>query len=92
MCTEAIMIPAKRAALLCGVIGLAAVALDVAGRQRERRKRAALAARRAALSRDDIPAGVIGLVAAGRKIQAIRRYRDLTGMGLREAKDVIDSL
>ena len=38
------------------------------------------------------PADVIGLVAADQKIHAIRRYRELTGAGLREAKAVIDSL
>jgi len=29
---------------------------------------------------------------AGRKIEAIKRYRECTGQGLREAKDFIDSL
>jgi ribosomal protein L7/L12 len=53
---------------------------------------APLAARLAALPRDDIPADVIGLVAAGKKIQAIKRYRELTGTDLREAKAVIDGL
>jgi ribosomal protein L7/L12 len=66
--------------------------LWVTGRRRQRREHAALAARLATVSRDDIPADVIGLVAAGKKIRAIKRYRELTGAGLREAKVIIDSL
>jgi hypothetical protein len=31
------------------------------------------------MSRDGIPADVIGLVAAGKKIHAIEHYRELTG-------------
>jgi ribosomal protein L7/L12 len=64
----------------------------VTGRQRQRSERAALAARLATLSRDDIPADVIGLAAADKKIHAIKRYRELTGADLREAKAVIDDL
>ena len=32
------------------------------------------------------------LLAQGQKIQAIKRYRQATGVGLREAKDAIDAL
>lgn len=32
------------------------------------------------------------LVAAGQQIQAIKKVRELTGMGLREAKDYVDGL
>lgn len=32
------------------------------------------------------------LVAEGKKIEAIKRYREITGVGLKEAKDYIDSL
>lgn len=92
ICAEAIAIPAKRSALLCAVIGLTGTGFWITGRQRQRRERAALTARLATLSRDDIPADVIELAAAGKKIHAIKRYRELTGAGLREAKDVIDSL
>ena len=35
---------------------------------------------------------VLTLLRAGRKIQAIKRYRELTGAGLREAKDRVESL
>jgi ribosomal protein L7/L12 len=90
ICAEAIAVPAKRSALLCGVIGLIGMGFWITGRQR--RERTALIARLATLSRDDVPADVIGLVAADQKIHAIRRYRELTGAGLREAKAVIDSL
>jgi large subunit ribosomal protein L7/L12 len=39
-----------------------------------------------------ITAEVLDLVREGRKIQAIKIYRDQTGVGLKEAKDVIDGL
>ena len=90
VCAEAIAVPAKRSALLCAGIGLIGMGFQVTGRQR--RERAALTARLATLSRDDIPADIIELVAAEKKIQAIKRYRELAGVGLREAKAVIDSL
>ncbi|MFO0594496.1 MAG: ribosomal protein L7/L12 [Myxococcaceae bacterium] len=32
------------------------------------------------------------LLRAGRKIEAIKRYRELTGVGLREAKDAVEAL
>jgi ribosomal protein L7/L12 len=32
------------------------------------------------------------LVARGRKVEAIKRVRELSGMGLKEAKDFVDSL
>jgi ribosomal protein L7/L12 len=37
-------------------------------------------------------AEVRALVARGNKIQAIKRYRELTGLGLKEAKDYVDTL
>ncbi|HTQ22658.1 ribosomal protein L7/L12 [Mycobacterium sp.] len=39
-----------------------------------------------------VPPRVIELVRAGNKIAAIQAYRNATGAGLAEAKDVIDSL
>jgi hypothetical protein len=91
ICAGAIAVPAKRSDLLCVVIGLVAIGFDVTGRQQRRRERATLAARPVALSSDDLPADIIELIAADKKIQAIVRYRELTGAGLREAKAVIDS-
>jgi ribosomal protein L7/L12 len=35
---------------------------------------------------------IIELVRMGRKIEAIRLYREATGVGLKEAKEFIDSL
>ena len=35
---------------------------------------------------------VIELVQAGQEIQAIKLYRELTGLGLKEAKDAVDKL
>ena len=35
---------------------------------------------------------VAGLVRAGRKIEAIKLYRETTGAGLKEAKDAVDRL
>jgi len=39
-----------------------------------------------------IPADIVDLVRAGNKIEAIKRYRELTGVGLKEAKDAIDEM
>jgi large subunit ribosomal protein L7/L12 len=39
-----------------------------------------------------VPAEVVALARGGKAIAAIKLYRELTGAGLREAKDVIDSL
>ena len=35
---------------------------------------------------------ISSLVASGQKIEAIKRYRELTDSGLRESKELIDSL
>jgi ribosomal protein L7/L12 len=40
----------------------------------------------------DIEAELRALLAAGNKIAAIKRVRELTGMGLKAAKDFVDSL
>jgi ribosomal protein L7/L12 len=39
-----------------------------------------------------VPVEVVALARSGNAIAAIKLYRELTGVGLREAKDVIDSL
>ena len=39
-----------------------------------------------------VPAEVVALARAGNAIAAIKLLRELTGAGLREAKDVVDSL
>jgi ribosomal protein L7/L12 len=39
-----------------------------------------------------VPVEVVALARAGNAIAAIKLYRELTGAGLREAKDVVDSL
>jgi hypothetical protein len=91
-CTEAMLFPSKRQVLPYIVIGLLATAWWSTESRRSRREREALASRLASTPRDDIPADVTDLVAAGKKIQAIKRYRALTGAGLRDAKNVIDGL
>jgi ribosomal protein L7/L12 len=35
---------------------------------------------------------VAALARGGRKIEAIKRYRELTGVGLKDAKDAVDSI
>jgi len=35
---------------------------------------------------------VVALASAGKKIEAIKRYRELTGVGLAEAKDAVERL
>ena len=37
-------------------------------------------------------AEMINLVRAGKKIEAIKLYREMTGVGLKQAKDFVDSL
>jgi large subunit ribosomal protein L7/L12 len=39
-----------------------------------------------------VPAEVVALARAGNPIAAIKLFRDLTGAGLREAKEVVESL
>jgi large subunit ribosomal protein L7/L12 len=39
-----------------------------------------------------VPAEVVALARAGNAIAAIKLYRELTGAGLREAKEVVDSV
>jgi large subunit ribosomal protein L7/L12 len=39
-----------------------------------------------------VPAQVVALARAGQAIAAIKLFRELTGAGLREAKEVVDSL
>ena len=39
-----------------------------------------------------VPGEVVALARGGNAIAAIKLYRELTGAGLREAKDVVDSL
>jgi len=91
-CAWAIAVPSTRPTMLGGVIGLAATGFLSTESRRSRQEREALASRVAALPRDDIPADVIDLVLAGKKIQAIKRYRNLTGTSLVEAKALIDGL
>ena len=40
----------------------------------------------------DIPGAVLQELLAGRKIQAIKEYREATGAGLKEAKDAVELL
>jgi ribosomal protein L7/L12 len=40
----------------------------------------------------DIPGAVLQELVAGRKIQAIKAYREATGVGLKEAKDAVELL
>jgi ribosomal protein L7/L12 len=40
----------------------------------------------------DLPAAVLQELLAGRKIQAIKEYREATGVGLKEAKDAVELL
>jgi ribosomal protein L7/L12 len=39
---------------------------------------------------DQVPPEVAGLVQAGRKIEAIKVYRNATGVSLKEAKDAVE--
>ena len=97
---EAVLVPGKRDMLLEGGIPvplvLAGFWIDLfRGRRlrRERRAQAAVASAELAVKyRDNMPVDVVALVAAGQKIQAIKRFRELSGAGLKDAKDLIDAL
>jgi hypothetical protein len=39
----------------------------------------------------ELPANVVELIKAGRKIQAIKAVRESQGMGLREAKEMVEA-
>ena len=41
---------------------------------------------------EEVDPKVLELVIAGRKIEAIKAYREQTGVGLKEAKDYVESL
>ena len=41
---------------------------------------------------DQVDPDIVALVRSGNKIEAIRRYRRATGVGLKEAKDYVDRL
>jgi ribosomal protein L7/L12 len=40
----------------------------------------------------DVPAAVLQELLAGRKVQAIKVYRDATGTSLKEAKDAVEAM
>jgi ribosomal protein L7/L12 len=70
--------------------------VSVARRLRRLEEQVALLSEKLGLPFDDPGAGmpreVVELARNGRKIEAIKRYRELTGVGLAEAKDVVDGL
>ena len=39
-----------------------------------------------------MPLDIVELARSGNKLEAIKRYRELTGVGLKEAKDAIEAL
>lgn len=41
---------------------------------------------------EEIKIAVLDLIAQGKKVKAIKLYRELTGEGLKEASDYVDSL
>jgi hypothetical protein len=40
----------------------------------------------------EVDPDIVALARSGNKIEAIRRYRQMTGVGLKEAKDYVDRL
>jgi ribosomal protein L7/L12 len=81
-CVQAALVPAKRQSLPWAVLSIATCGMWATGRLDKRGKEQAVAA----ASHYELPAEVVGLVAAGKKIHAIKRYRDLSGLSLQEAK------
>jgi hypothetical protein len=91
-CGAAISVPSVRPELLVGIFALGCVGWMASERRSSRREREALAARLATLTGGNVPAHVIDLLLAGKKVQAVKYYREQTGTSLKEAKDLIDSL
>jgi hypothetical protein len=91
-CVAASFVPSMRTGLLALAGYSIAMGWLATESRRSRREREALAIRLAALPPGDVPADVVSLVASGKKIQAISRYRQLTGTSLSEARAVIDGL
>jgi hypothetical protein len=60
---------------------------DMVEQQRRTTPRIATAEERALLARPDIAA----LIAAGKKIEAIRAVREASGLGLKEAKELVEA-
>jgi ribosomal protein L7/L12 len=44
------------------------------------------------VARSSMDAEVLALINDGKKIHAIKRYRELTGVGLAEARDAVEAL
>jgi ribosomal protein L7/L12 len=49
-------------------------------------------ARLGASPEKNVPPEILGLLQAGRKIEAIKVYREATGVGLKEAKDAVEAM
>jgi Ribosomal protein L7/L12 C-terminal domain len=45
-----------------------------------------------ALVDDELPSSLYDAIARGKLIQAIKIYREATGVGLKEAKDAVDAM
>jgi len=58
----------------------------------ERNPETAQFARSAPAAMGPVPPGVHEALMAGNKIEAIKRYREATGVGLKEAKDAVDQI
>jgi ribosomal protein L7/L12 len=91
-CGAAISVPSARPELLAGILAVGCGGWMASERRSSRREREALAARLATLTGGHVPAHVIDLLLAGKKVQAVKYYREQTGTSLKEAKDLIDSL
>lgn len=91
-CVAAIAEPSMRAGLLLFAAGSLFTGWLETESRRSRREREALAARLAVLPPGGVPADVVTRVVSGKKIQAAKRYRQLTGTTLSEARAYIDGL
>lgn len=78
-------------AILIGLIGVVAVAVLVLWLRRGQDVVVVPPVPPAQLS-GDVPAEVQALLVRGQKIEAIKRVREMTGLGLKEAKDYVDSI
>jgi ribosomal protein L7/L12 len=88
-------------AVLCGAALLSALSAQISALQQKISALSRLEAKvdlllkNAGITYDPsagLPPGVIDALEAGNKIEAIKRYRQATGRGLKEAKDFIEEL
>jgi hypothetical protein len=90
ICVLQIIVPVKRAAIPCVCIFLIGVVYILI--RMRRRHNSEFSTRLSDQLDDGVPPEIVELLADGKKFRAVKRYRELTGTSLPEAKSAIDGL